>query len=187
VVDILEDDITPVFRVLLSSVDAAKIRDGMPRASAAEHAGLETPYGSQLEAGGLMMGEQVGDNTFRITDISLTTGQPHSFHLDPLVHQPFLDAFYARFPDRWRFNLIGSWHSHPSGNLTPSPCDLESLKETMATPSFEAPFMVMLIVGLGADDQLNAEGVVLIREPKVLSRIEVSIEHDQTASGLGAE
>jgi len=124
------------------------------------------------------MGESVGENTFRVLEASLATGMAQSFYLDPSVHQPCLDKFYLRYPDRNRFNLLGDWHFHPSGNLVPSPQDLKSLKETMADPTFQASFKVMLIVGLGADEQLRAAGVLLNREPKVLSGIEVTIVDD---------
>ena len=79
--DILEEDFVPSFRVILSSGVAAKIRDGIPRASAAERAGLGLPYAGSVEAGGLMMGEHVGENTFRVADVSLTIGEPNRYYL----------------------------------------------------------------------------------------------------------
>ena len=119
----LDEDITPPFRVILSSSVAAKMRDGIPRASATERAGLGTPYEGLLEVGGLMMGEKVGDNTFRVVDISLTIGELGRYYLDPAEHQPFVDEFRAKFRDAGRFGLIGSWHSHPSGEPEPGQGD----------------------------------------------------------------
>ena len=178
--DILEEDITPPFRVILSNRVAAKIRNGIPRASAAERAGLGAPYASVLEVGGLMMGEKVGDNTFRVMDVSLTIGEPGRYNLDPAKHQAFVDDFLAKFCDEGRFGIIGSWHSHPSGNPEPSKGDLQTLKDTMAHPSNNLSFKVLLVACLDENAQLRVRGVVLTREPKVLSKIEVSIEHDET-------
>lgn len=174
--DILEEDIVPPFRVILTSDTAAKIRNGLPRASAAERAGLGNPYASLLEVGGLMMGEHVGQNTFRVTDVSLKLGEPGRYYLNPAEHRSFVEAFWAKFPDRSRFSLIGSWHSHPSGEPVPSGSDLRTLKETMAHPSTDLAFKVLLIVCRDAAEQLRTGGVVLVQDPKVLSKIEVSIE-----------
>lgn len=178
--NISDEDITRPFRLILGSVAAAKIRDGIPQATPAERAGLGAPFASLVEAGGLLMGESIGENAFRVMDVSVTIGEPHCFYRDQTEHQPFLNEFYERFPDRYRYNLIGDWHSHPSGNLTPSTRDFQSLRETMATPSFEASFHVMLIVCLGADMRLEAEGVVLIQNPNLLNKIIVTIEPDRT-------
>lgn len=46
----------------------------------------------------------------------------------------------------------------------------------MAHPSTDLAFAVLLIVCLNGNEQLRAGGVVLTRQPKVLSRIEVSIQ-----------
>lgn len=176
--EILEEDIVPTFRVILSSGVAAKIRSGIPRASAAERAGLGLPYAGLVEAGGLMMGELVGENTFRVTDVSLTIGEPNRYYLDPVEHESFVQAFRAKCPDTDRFGLIGSWHSHPSGEPEPSEGDLLALKAIMAHPATDLAFKVLLIVCLDAAEQLRTGGVVLTREPKVLSKICVLTETD---------
>lgn len=164
--DILEEDIAPPVRVILSDRVVAKMRDGIPRA------GL-------LEVGGLMMGENVADNVFRVLDISLTVGEPGRYYLDPAEHQSFVDEFRGEFCDEGRFRLIGSWHSHPSGDPEPGKRDLQTLRATMAHPSTDLAFKVLLIACLDANAQLRAGGVVLTREPKVLSKIEVVIEPER--------
>jgi proteasome lid subunit RPN8/RPN11 len=75
-----------------------------------------------------------------------------------------------------RFGLIGSWHSHPSGKTEPSQRDLQTLKETVAHPTARLGFKVLLIVCRDSTEHLRTEGVVLQREPMVLSKIDVSIE-----------
>jgi proteasome lid subunit RPN8/RPN11 len=174
--DVLEEDFTPPFKVVLTSGVATKIRDGIPRASAAEKAGLGLPYAGSVEAGGLMMGEALGDNTFRVTDVSLTIGETDRYYLDPAEHESFRASFLAKFSDADRYGLIGSWHSHPSGNPVPSQADLNTLKTTMDHPSTNLDFKVMLIVCRDEKDTLLTGGKVLHREPRVLSNIEVSIE-----------
>jgi len=160
---ILEQDITPSFRVSLSEAVAAKIRDGIP-------------HRSQVEAGGVMLGELVGDDTFRVTDVSLTIGKRRHYYCDPPEHQPFVDEFFARFPDRKRFGLIGTWHSHPSGNAMPGRGDLQALKDKMASPLCDLSFMVLLIACLNGAAELYAGGVILIRGEPDVRMIEITIE-----------
>lgn len=172
---ILERDITPRFRVILRSAVAARIREGIPRASVAERSGLGLPFAGLVEVGGLMLGERVAENAFLVIDISLTVGEPRRYQYEPDEHRPVVQAFFEQFPDRSRFGMIGSWHSHPSGSPKPSARDLETLKETMAHPSTDLGFMVLLVVCLDGAGQLQAGGVVLTRDPSVLSNIDVSI------------
>lgn len=174
--DILEEDVVPSFRVILSNGVAAKIRNGIPRASVAENASLGLPYAGLLEVGGLLMGEDVGENTFRVTEVSLTIGEPYRYYLDPAEHYACLKTFKTQFPDNSRFGLIGSWHSHPSGKPEPSVADLQTLKDMMEHPSTDLAFKVLIIVCPGSGDQLLTGGVVLTQKPRTLSKIEIFIE-----------
>ena len=161
-----ENYVTPSFRVILSEAVAAKIRDGIPRAS-------------QIEAGGVMLGEHVGDNTFRVTDVSLKLGRHRYYYCDPPEHQPFVDEFLARFPDRKRFGLLGTWHSHPSGIAMPGRGDLRTLKDKMTSPLCDLSFMVMMIACLNGASQVYAGGVVLLRGESDVQMVEITIEDGQ--------
>jgi len=172
----MEEDTGPPVRVILSSRVAAKMHDGMPRPNEAERAGLGNPFSTSIEVGGLMMGERLGDRIFRVIDISLTIGEAGRYYLDFAQHQPFIDDFMARFDDRYRFGLIGSWHSHPSGEPTPSECDLQSLKDTLLHPAMTLNFKVLLIVCLNAGAKLRTEGIIMLRGSKTLNK--VLIEYD---------
>jgi proteasome lid subunit RPN8/RPN11 len=176
--DILEKDFTPLFQVTLSRLVADQIRNSIPRASPNERANLGLAF-SKFEVGGMLMGERIGQNAARVTAVSLALGELHGFHRDPAEHDPCVAEFLCRFPDRKRYGLIGSWHSHPSGTLTLSPRDLQSLRAELDSPVWNLLFMVMLIVSLGSNERLDAEGlVVLLRMPKVRSKIVVTIENE---------
>ena len=176
----VEKDITSPFRVILSSSVAAKMQGGVPRPSLTERSGLGLPSQILVEVGGVMMGEHLEKHTFRVTGVSLTMGADRQYYFDPKEHQPFVDAFLAESSGRNGTSFIGHWHSHPSGSLTPSPTDLETLKNNMASPLCDLCFMVLLIVCLGENDRLGAEGVVLVRDSKTPSEIEVTIENGST-------
>ena len=76
-----------------------------------------------------MMGGHFGENTFRVMDVSLTIGEPNRYYLATLPSaESFVGAFRAKCPDSARFGIIGSWHSHPSGEPEPSAGDLQTLK-----------------------------------------------------------
>src|ERR1700687_5436645 len=79
------------------------------------------------EIGGLMMGEHVGDDVFRVVEISVqrSGGSAACFVRDPVEHEAALQAFYVRTDsDYTRFNYLGEWHSHPMFEPVPSPMDV---------------------------------------------------------------
>lgn len=45
-----------------------------------------------------MMGENMGDNTFLVTDVSLTIGEPGRYDLAPAEHRSFTEGFRAKSP-----------------------------------------------------------------------------------------
>ena len=74
------------------------------------------------EIGGLLMGEHVRDDVFRVVDISVqrSGGSQTHFVRDPSSHAAQLDAFFARTGnDFTRFNYLGEWHSHPTFEPAP--------------------------------------------------------------------
>ena len=86
----------------------------------------------RLEIGGVLMGEQLEPDHFRIVDFTVDDqkgGMAH-FTRGTEQHRAALDAFFARTDaDYSRFNYLGEWHSHPSFRVRPSPTDTASMLE----------------------------------------------------------
>jgi len=87
-------------------------------------------FAGQREIGGILMGEMVGDQRFRIADFSVDTvsGSRAHFVRDAEHHELELSAFFKRTgADYKRFNYLGEWHSHPSFEVVPSGLDVRSM------------------------------------------------------------
>jgi integrative and conjugative element protein (TIGR02256 family) len=111
------------------------------------------------EIGGVLMGEHVRDELFRIVDISVqrSGGSQACFIRRPKDHERQLKRFFARTgSDYTRFNYLGEWHSHPSFEPVPSDTDLRTMQSMVIDPAVGANFLILLISKLGADQQLQA-------------------------------
>src|SRR5690606_21933342 len=99
----------------------------------------------ETETGGILAGRLEG-STLRIEyasgpgDHSRRTR--NHLVLDKQYAQGQIDALAALSQGRLRYT--GEWHTHPSGNLTPSPADLRSLR-TLAS-SEDAAIQIPLII-----------------------------------------
>lgn len=101
-----------------------------------------------LETGGLLFGEHIAGDLFRI--VSLSTQEPGTtsrFVRDPKHHAKALDQFFAATGELYeRFNYLGEWHSHPSFHPTPSTTDHQTMREILTDPEVGVNFLVLLIV-----------------------------------------
>jgi integrative and conjugative element protein (TIGR02256 family) len=103
------------------------------------------------EIGGLLLGEHVRDEVFRIVEISVQRlGGSHSrFTRQPEQHQKQLNKFLRRTGgDYRRFNYLGEWHSHPCFTPTPSMEDVRTMQSMVCDPVVGANFLVLLICRL---------------------------------------
>ena len=78
------------------------------------------------EIGGVLVGEHIKGETFRIAGISVQRdgGGAAHFERDPVRAKEFLDAFFSETNhDYGRFNYLGEWHSHPTFTALPSQTD----------------------------------------------------------------
>jgi proteasome lid subunit RPN8/RPN11 len=103
------------------------------------------------EIGGVLVGEHVAADTFRIVDISVQQrgGAAAHFVRDPEHHKAFLTDFFAKTGNNYkRFNYIGEWHSHPAFEVFPSDSDLSTMDDLVKDPDVGANFAVLLIVRL---------------------------------------
>ena len=82
----------------------------------------------QREVGGILMGENIGNNVFIVREI---TGY-----------------------DYVRFNYIGEWHSHPSFEPYPSRKDDLSMLQIVKDETVGANFVALLITKLGPGGEM---------------------------------
>src|SRR3954454_23962035 len=85
------------------------------------------------EIGGVIMGEHVKDNIFRIYDITVQTqgGSWISFvrELPRSMKKNFHQFFRKTNYQYSKYNYLGEWHSHPSFELSPSSRDIQTMLE----------------------------------------------------------
>ena len=111
------------------------------------------------EIGGLLMGEHVRDETFRVLDISVQRagGSQVCFIRDPRSHQAQLQKFFSETGNDYaRFNYLGEWHSHPGFDPVPSSTDVDTMQSIVDDPNVGANFLVLLIPKLGSGKQFEA-------------------------------
>jgi len=100
------------------------------------------------EIGGLLMGEHVRGELFRLVDISVQRGggTDACFVRQPDNHKAQLNGFFARTGrDYSRFNYIGEWHSHPGFEALPSGADLSTMQSIVEDPEVGVNFLVLLV------------------------------------------
>lgn len=99
------------------------------------------------EIGGILMGEEIGDQEFQIVDFSVDTssGTRAQFVRNADQHDEALSAFFERTGGEYgRFNYLGEWHSHPSFSVQPSFQDMHAMQD-LVDGSGGVDFAVLLI------------------------------------------
>jgi len=117
------------------------------------------------EIGGILMGEHLAENVFRIMDITVQR-KGGSFASFIRVIQGMLGPIKRFFQltghNYKRFNYLGEWHSHPAFSLAPSCRDQKTMCEIVEDPLVGANFAVLMIVKLETD---QLQGTVTIFMP----------------------
>jgi|ERR1700686_605780 len=111
------------------------------------------------EIGGLLMGEHVRDEIFRVTEISVQRagGSEACFIRDPASHKTQLAKFFADTrADYSRFNYLGEWHSHPIFEAVPSSTDVRTMQSLVSDPAVGVNFLVLLVARLSIEKQIEA-------------------------------
>ncbi len=119
--------------------------------------------GKRREIGGLVLGEHVEGETFRVVELTVqkTGGSPVHFIRDPALHQQQLDDFFARTgKDYARFNYMGEWHSHPSFEPLPSTEDITSMQSIVEDPAVGVNFLVLIIARLTRLDGMRLSAML---------------------------
>jgi [CysO sulfur-carrier protein]-S-L-cysteine hydrolase len=122
------------------------------------------------EIGGVLMGEHVGPDTFRVCDLTIQRkGGTFAAFLRVVgdIIGP-LRAFFQNTQHNYtRFNYMGEWHSHHSFALTPSGRDHSTMFEIIDDSQLGARFVVLLLVRLAEDKTIQANVTVYLpnRDP----------------------
>jgi len=133
-----------------------------------------------LEIGGILMGEHIGKDAFRIVDITI---QKHSGSFTNFVRKVAeaimaLFSFFKRTGNQFvRFNYLGEWHSHPSYSLCPSSKDIQSMVDIVTDEKVGANFAVLMIVHLTDNATLEASATVFFPD-RTSGRCEIIMEEE---------
>jgi proteasome lid subunit RPN8/RPN11 len=134
--------------------------------------------GRRCEIGGVLVGENLGGDAFRLIDISFqeSGGTVVHFVRDPEHHKAFLADFFTRTGNDYRkFNYIGEWHSHPGFEPRPSGEDLVTMFELVEDPAVGVNFAILIIARLRYWNQLQISAT-LIRPGIMPESITVEVE-----------
>ena len=115
------------------------------------------------EIGGVLMGEHVAADTFRLKDITIQRkgGTFAAFvRLVEGILGPLQAFFRATKHDYSRFNYLGEWHSHHSFALRPSARDHITMCDVVDDPQLGANFVVLLLAKLNEDNRLECSVTV---------------------------
>lgn len=146
----------------------------------------ELRLAGRTEVGGLLMGEHVAENTFRVVDLTVQrSGASHSeFVRDPGVHGPELAAFFERTGRNYaRFNYLGEWHSHPGFPPRPSLSDIAEMVRLVDDPEVGVSFAILMIVRLRFFGRLIGSATIFPRAQTPMSVILVW-ERETASVGL---
>lgn len=100
------------------------------------------------EVGGLLMGEHVRDELFRLVELSVqrSGGTNACFIRRPDDHKEQLEKFFAETGNDFsRFNYMGEWHSHPSFEPLPSDTDIRTMQSMVEDPDAGVNFLVLMV------------------------------------------
>jgi [CysO sulfur-carrier protein]-S-L-cysteine hydrolase len=139
------------------------------------------------EVGGLLMAEHLGNDDYRIVDLSVQRGGGSAacFIRHPKKHRAHLERFFERTGHNYqRFNYFGEWHSHPSFATTPSIQDLRTMQALVCDPAVGANFLALLVVRLDPDATLDSSATVF-RADGAPARGDLTMEPTETNPNVG--
>ena len=118
------------------------------------------------EIGGVLMGEHIAENTFRVFDLSIQTQKGSAFYFLRRLPSAIksLKAFFAHTDHNYKkYNYLGEWHSHPDFPVAPSKTDVSTMVDIIDDKTIGANFVVLIIVKLSNCSDLIASATVFFR------------------------
>ncbi len=141
------------------------------------------------EIGGVLVGEHVADEEFRVVDLSVqrSGGTESCFVRHPKKHRRFMRSFFRRTgADYARFNYLGEWHSHPLYLPVPSTTDLAQMQMIVEDGPNAPLFAVLLIIRLDGAKHIEL-GATAFTPRSAPTQVEIRIQprpaDDPTISG----
>lgn len=138
------------------------------------------------EVGGILMGEHVGLNEFKVTNVTVHRhGGIASFvrRLEDALGKLCLFFRQTEY-DYQRFNYLGEWHSHPLFEPIPSKKDDVSMLEIVQDDSIGANFAVLLIVKLDSAGQIVCSAHTYLPDRRKVSSTIIFGATDRPEDGL---
>lgn len=145
----------------------------------------ELKQAGNREIGGLLMGEHVRDEVFRIVDITVqrSGGERACFIRQPKEYEKALKKFFERTGNDYiRFNYLGEWHSHPTFVPIPSTIDVATMHSMVADPSVGANFLILLIAKLNSSGNFEASATLFTTTSPTRS---VTLDHEPASLSKG--
>lgn len=121
------------------------------------------------EIGGVLMGEHIGKEEFRIVDLTIQKQRGTFAFFVRLVADAVisLQRFFKQTEYNYRkFNYLGEWHSHPSFPPTPSSKDIQSMLEIVTDTDIGANFVVLLIVRSQGAQEIEATATAFLPDSR---------------------
>lgn len=121
--------------------------------------------GGNREVGGIMMGEHIDKDKFRIIEITVQThgGSFASFiRFVQDITEPLRIFFNRTKHEYTRFNYLGEWHSHQNFALIPSSTDARTMHEIVMDPESNVNFVILLLVRIGPSGMLESTATLYL-------------------------
>ncbi|WP_291078205.1 Mov34/MPN/PAD-1 family protein [Hyphomonas sp.] len=123
------------------------------------------------EIGGVLFGEHVGDEEFRL--IKFTTqrrrGGEASFKRKGREASRSLKRLSkAHGNDHSRFNYLGEWHSHPNAPAIPSTVDCRTMQSLLDDKTTIANFLVLMILRVNGQQELEVSASTFLASGHIL-------------------
>ena len=102
------------------------------------------------EVGGILMGEHVEKDEFKIYDVTIQKTGGFAFFERVLsdILEPLKKFFIKTNQNYRKYNYLGEWHSHPSFMPLPSQQDHLTMVDMINDDSVGANFVVLIILKL---------------------------------------
>lgn len=133
------------------------------------------------EVGGVLFGEHVGAEDFRVVEITKQRrkGGEVSFRRKSREAKRALKRLSKTHGHNYtRFNYLGEWHSHPNAPVMPSQRDCLTMQSLLADPDSDAYFLVLIIVRINGFGQIELSANTFLASGHMLE-CSIQIEDSQ--------
>jgi len=130
------------------------------------------------EIGGVLVGEHVENETFRLVELSVQRSGGNAVHFDrdDVQGRAFVADYLRRTgKDPRACNYIGEWHSHPQFTPTPSGEDIATMFDIVRDPRVGISFAVLIIARLQRWSVLQMSATVF-RPSGAAEAVDVEVE-----------